>query len=109
MCMLGFSSAVKGKIVSNYLDNDDAMHRVLFNQTILPRIHNLQHTFFNLLFCVCEPLGNLRKIEKCQTNYFVSLLPSPKSKVNAYSDPSAKKLGFFSNKLLCLKSTFKAV
>ena len=76
------------------------MHRVLFNQTILPRIHNLQQKF--LLFCICEPLGDFRKKEKFQTNHFVPLLRCPKRKVNAYSDPSA-------NKLLCLKNTFKTV
>ena len=73
MCMLGLSSAIKGKIISHYPDIGDAMCRVLFDQVIFPRIQNSQQKTFNLLFCRCEPLGNFRKFEKFQTNHFVPL------------------------------------
>ena len=73
MCMLGLSSAIKGKIISHYPDFGDAMYRLLVNQVIFPCIQNSQQKTFNFLFCRCEPLGNFRKFEKFQTNHFVPL------------------------------------
>ena len=61
MCMLGFSSAIKGKIISHYLDIGEAMYRLFFNQVVFPRIQNSQQKIFNLLFCRCEPLSNFIK------------------------------------------------
>ena len=92
MCMLGLSSAIKGKIISQCHDSGDAMYRLLFNQTIFPHIQNSQQKIFNLLFCRCEPLGNFRKFEKFQTNHFVPLLQCKRSKVNTSSKPPAKKM-----------------
>ena len=92
MCMLGLSSAIKGKIISHYPDSGDAMYRLLFNQAIFPRIQNSQQKAFNLLFCRCGPLGNFRKFEKFQTNHFVPLLQCRRSKVNTNSKLSAKKM-----------------
>ena len=92
MCMLGLSSAIKGKIISHYPDGGDAMYRGLINQAIFPRIQNSQQKAFNLLFCRCEPLGNFRKFEKSQTNHFVPLFQCRRSKVNTNSKPSAKKM-----------------
>ena len=92
MCMLGLSSAIKGKIISHYPDSGDAMYRLLFNQANFPRSQNSQQKSFNLMFCRCEPLGNFRKFEKFQTNHFVPLLQCRRSKVNTNSKPSAKKM-----------------
>ena len=92
MCMLGLFSAINGKIISHYPDSSDAMYRLLFNQAIPPRIQNSQPKSFNLLFCRCEPLGNLKKFEKFQKNPFVPLLQCGKSKVNTNTKPTAKKM-----------------
>ena len=71
MCMLRLSTAINGKIISNYPDFGDAMYRLLFNQAIFPRIQNSQRKTLNLLFCRCGLLDNFRKFEKFQTKHFV--------------------------------------
>ena len=91
MCMLGLSSAIKGKIISHYPHSCDAIYRLPFNQAIFPCIQNSQQKTFNLLFCRCEPLGNFRKFEKFQTKHFVPLLQCKRSKVNTNSKPSERK------------------
>ena len=91
MCILGLSSAIKGKIISHYPDSGDAMPRLFFNQDMFPHFKNLQQKIFNLLFCRCEPLGNFRNFGKFQTNRFVPLLQCRRSKVNTNSKPCPKK------------------
>ena len=44
------------------------------------------------MFCRCEPLSNFRKLQKFETNHFLSLLQCIKSKVNTNSEPTAKKV-----------------
>ena len=77
-------------IISHYLDSGDAVYRL--HQAIFPRIQNSQQKTFNLLFCICKPLGNFSKFEKFQTNHFVPLPHCKRSEVNTISKPSAKKM-----------------
>ena len=67
----------KSKVNSHYLDNGDAMDRLLSNQTTLPCIENLHQE----TFCRYESICNFRKFEKFRKNYFVPILPCKKSKV----------------------------
>ena len=78
----------KSKVNSHYLDNGDAMYRLLSNQTTLPCIENLHQE----TFCRYESMGNFRKFEKFRKNYFVPILPCKKSKVKKNSEPNAKKM-----------------
>ena len=88
MRMLRLSSAMKGKIVSHYHSSGDVMYRLLFNQTILPRIQNSQQK----MFCRCEPLSNFRKLQKFERSHFVPVLQCIKRKINTNSEHTAEKV-----------------